>query len=150
MREISRFMAALSMGESSLPFLSKRPPTSTTRSYNGSGFCIPISNKSGRCWFPIRSRSANPLVTRNPTRAPFRSNKAFVPRVVAKRISSGGKASSSRLLVRILAAKRGGSSGECSSHSSPEPSTPIASSSSTELRALSHPITVRLSFSCPR
>ena len=79
----------------------------------------PGSKRSGRVWSPIRSRSPKPRVTKRATGAPLRSSRALVPRVVARRISTGGRERSWGVPVRSRAASTGASSGERTSNAFP-------------------------------
>src|SRR5579864_977169 len=77
------------------------------------------ANSSGRCWVPMWSRSPKPRVRNSATGAPLRSSRALVPRVVARRMASGGSGRPGGVAVTSRAASTGASSAACSSTATP-------------------------------
>ncbi len=80
--------AASSSGSISSPSAPMRPVISTQRSCSGSGRVMARSNRFGRAWSPISSRSAKPRSSSSSTRAPRRSSRALVATVVPIRTLS--------------------------------------------------------------
>jgi len=122
---------AASSGSSTEPSAAILSGTSTTVAYSGSGLQTSRAKRSGRCWSPIRSRSAKPRVMNSAIRAPRRSSSALVPRVVPRRIDSTGSDRGGGVPVRRRAASTGASSGDRTSNAAPGGTSPGSSPDSS-------------------
>ena len=97
----------------SAPSTPTRPGSSATRSYSRLGSVTLRSNRRGRAWLPMRSRSPKPRLTTSRVRSPLRSSRALVATVVpifTWSISPGGigasAATPSTCLMPAMAASR--------------------------------------------